>query len=101
MAVKETSRKAYHELREADALGKQQRIVLQALRWGDLTRNEVAEVTGLRVSSVCGRVNDLVAIRMADVAGKFPCNVTGRTAERLTITDKGRAYLAAVDQEVA
>ena len=40
----------------------QQRLVLDTLRaWGPSTRHELAAMTGLPLSSICGRVAELVA----------------------------------------
>ena len=41
--------------------GHQQQIVLDALRgYGPMTRHQIAAVTGMPLSSVCGRVNELL-----------------------------------------
>lgn len=95
MAVASTSRKAYHEMRDSGAICRQALDVLAVVGLSQfcLTRNEIAERSGLRQSSVCGRVNDLVAVGMLESVGKRQCRVTGRTAEQLQITHKGRVTM--------
>ncbi|MFI9652814.1 hypothetical protein [Guyparkeria halopsychrophila] len=93
MSANETSRQAYAELMESGAIGHQALDVL-AVVWLSqfcLTRNEIAERSGLRLSSVRGRVNDLVAVGMLESVGKRQCRMTGRTAEQLQVTRKGMA----------
>lgn len=54
-----TSSDAYHDA--APLRPRQQQIVLDALRaFGAMTRHEVAAATGLPLSSVCGRANELL-----------------------------------------
>jgi predicted transcriptional regulator len=52
---------AFHDAADSGRLGKTRQAVLDALRGcGPLTRHELADVTGLPLSSVCGRVNELI-----------------------------------------
>jgi hypothetical protein len=59
--VSETSLAAYRQL-EADGKLPPQRVrVLDAItKHGALTREELAGVTGMRLSAICGRVADLI-----------------------------------------
>lgn len=58
----------------ADRAPRQRETVLQTMRaWGPMTRHELAEATGLPLSSVCGRVNELMksgAVKERIVAGR-------------------------------
>lgn len=105
MAVKDTSRKAHKELADSGYMSTQQRDVIKTIGRRRMTRAEIAERSGIRLSSVCGRVNDLVAAGMLEVAEKSPCSITGKTAEHLAMTDKARialwAYMSAKAGEVA
>lgn len=71
-------------LRTIDTLGEKQRLVYEAIdRHRGASRSELATLTGLRLSSVCGRVNELVASGMVR-----PCGVkwdadTARNVETL------------------
>jgi hypothetical protein len=48
---------------------KQQQTVLQTLRaLGPMTRHEIAAVTGLPLSSICGRVSELLSVGSLVVA---------------------------------
>ena len=61
-------------LAAADRAPRQRQRVLDTLRaWGSMTRHELADATGLPLSSVCGRVNELMksgAVREQVVAGR-------------------------------
>ena len=45
-----------------------------------MTNKEIQQETGLEISSVSGRVNDLKKHGKVVVVGKRPCEVTGNTA---------------------
>ena len=45
-----------------------------------MTNKEIQQSTGLEISSVSGRVNDLKKHGKVVVVGKRPCEVTGNTA---------------------
>jgi predicted transcriptional regulator len=49
-----------------------------------MSRSQLAEVTGMRLSSVCGRVNELLEDGKLIVAGKVFDRVTERNVETLT-----------------
>lgn len=56
-----TSVDAFHDAREAGRLQRTEQIVLDAFRSiGPATRHQVAAVTGLPLSSVCGRAHRLL-----------------------------------------
>jgi hypothetical protein len=60
--VSETSLSAYHSLkREGKITPMQQRIVDSMDAYKSYTRKELATVTNMELSSVCGRVNELLA----------------------------------------
>lgn len=62
--VAETSLQAFHSLRSEGKIAPQESRVLAAIEArGAMTREEIADATGLRLSAVCGRVNSLVADR--------------------------------------
>ena len=84
--VRETSLEAYEELRGGPALGEQQRRVLGAVwRRPGLTRAELSEFTGMRLSSVCARVNELIHLGMLAEGRKRPCTRSGRKAYPLVL----------------
>lgn len=67
-AVADTSIAAYHAMRPR--LGGQQNQVVGFLARNvhrDYTRSELAEATGMRLSSVCGRVAELIERRVTGV----------------------------------
>lgn len=61
--------------------------VLATLREADapLTRFEIASRSGLRLSSVCGRVNELIADRFVRIAGEKLDTETDRHVETLEL----------------
>ena len=80
MTVAETSIVAYHELRDSGKLGKQCQHILDSMRPGwSYSRRELIEVTGLELSSICGRVNQLIGIGLLQDGAPRKCGVTGKT----------------------
>ena len=61
MSVSTTSREAYKEHRDTGKLGMQAQRILTAMIDGQgYSRRELARAMGLELSSVCGRVNELL-----------------------------------------
>lgn len=80
MSVRDTSAEAYFDHRDSGALGKQAVELLKAFQPGrDYSRAELAVATGIRLSAVCGRVNELVKLGVLAEAPVRPCKQTGRT----------------------
>lgn len=52
---------------------------------GEHTRSEIAEATGMRLSSVCGRVNELIDLGYLEDAPRRVCWVTGKSAHAVRI----------------
>lgn len=77
-----TSIENYHAHKESGRLGKQALFLVQFIAEHtdrDWSRAELAEQTGLRLSSVCGRVNELIHSRHVEVQPNRRCQVTGKT----------------------
>jgi hypothetical protein len=87
LTVADTSADAFHEHRDSGRLGEQQRRLMLWFHQhgGAHTRAELSQATGLRLSSVCGRVNELVALGYLEEGARRPCRVTGRSAHVLAI----------------
>jgi len=79
---RDTSRDALAEHKETGRLGKQQQVVFAVLtRSGQaFTRAELAANTGLPVSSICGRVKELLDLQVVVEDPRRPCSVTGKAA---------------------
>jgi len=58
-------------------------LVLTALKNGPLTRNEIAETIDRRLSSVCGRINELLRDGLVEVVGTTQDSETDREVEVL------------------
>ena len=81
MNVATTSIEAYREHRSSGKLGDQAREIVEflALRTDrDWSRAELSEEMGLRLSSVCGRVNELLHSGHIEAAPNRACTVTGK-----------------------
>lgn len=85
VTVARTSRLAYMELqangKESTQKGK---VLKEVLRHSDgLTRRQLAELTGLELGAVCGRVNALVRDGLLDDSEVVKCEVTGQEVARI------------------
>lgn len=80
MAARDTSIEAYIDHERSGELSRQQQELLKAfVRGRDYSRAELAMASGIRLSAVCGRVNELVKIGQLVEAPTRACKVTGRT----------------------
>lgn len=80
--VAETSIENYHLLKACGELSRMQRHVVGKMARGrDYSRAELAELADMRLSSVCGRVNELLNMvpPVLAEAPKRACKITGRT----------------------
>lgn len=77
--IADTSRDAYRDHRDSGELGAQQRQIMKFyhLEGGDFTRSELAEKLGMRLSSVCGRVHELIKLGYLVEGARRRCRVTG------------------------
>ena len=77
-----TSIEAYKKINKDGTVGQQAEEILKFLKsHGEpMTNKEIQQSTGLEISSVSGRVNDLKKHGKVVVVGKRPCEVTGNTA---------------------
>lgn len=98
VTVADTSLDAYRDHRNSGELGAQQKKVMLFfhMKGGEYTRSELAEKIPMRLSSVCGRVNELVKLGYLVEASRRPCNVTGVNAHPLKLPPRqGALELAA------
>lgn len=80
MAVADTSIEAYREHKGEGLAGKQAETILKNLKEGkDYSRREIARELGMELSSVCGRVNELLQVGLLEEAPKRRCSVTHKT----------------------
>jgi Mn-dependent DtxR family transcriptional regulator len=80
MTVADSSIAAYHEHRDSGALSRQKKELLQAVLDGrDYSRRELAEATGILMSSVCGAVNELIKRGFLVHGPQRKCTITGKT----------------------
>jgi len=89
MAVAETSVISYHEHKDTGKVGKQAQLILNKMAFGEnYSRRELIKVTGLELSSICGRVNELLQIGLLKELEQRPCSVTKKTINPVTKTQK-------------
>ena len=87
MPVADTSLEAYDRIVATRAMSRQQKIIMdwfysklpQSMVLG-FTRGEIAEWTGLRLSSVCGRVNELICMGILEELPRRICSASGGPA---------------------
>lgn len=99
MGVATTSIDNYHQHKRSGKLGAQEQQIIDhcsrpsrfVVNW---TRSELAHYTGIRLSSVCGRVNRLIEIGELEEAGTRRCTVTGKTVQAIRLpSTKGQQAL--------
>jgi DNA-binding Lrp family transcriptional regulator len=84
--VHENSLASIWALRDAGELPEKERIVYEALRQhGPLTREQIAQRTGMKESSSCGRVAGLMEKGLIEPAGVRRNPVTGKSNEVVRI----------------
>ena len=82
MTVANTSINAYKEHRASGKLGNQAREIFNAMQFNvTYSRRELVKLTGLELSSVCGRVNELVSSGLLMEMPSRKCMVTGKTVK--------------------
>ena len=83
MTAATTSAINYREHLTSGRLGTQASQVLDFVKQlapgQDVSRLELADAMGMRLSSVCGRVNELIAAGLLEPAPNRACRVSGKT----------------------
>lgn len=90
--VADTQQDAYHGMPVKDLAAKQ-RMVLDAFEHGrpPLTREDIAAITNLKLSSVCGRVRELLDAGRLTVVGARKDLATQTRQQLLAVVPKGAA----------
>jgi hypothetical protein len=86
-ATADTSRESFHSLGVSTYLQPKERAILAAFhdQTTKLTRKDLARITGMELSAVCGRVNSLLTKRELEVVGKTRDIRTGKAQEVLSL----------------
>ena len=80
MPVTETSIQAYKEHQTEGKVGTQANSIYRIMQVGkDYSRRELVAVTLIELSSVCGRVHELLQLGLLKEGKKRKCKVTGKT----------------------
>ena len=90
--IRTTSLQAFRSI-EPELQEREREIIIWLVRHAHLTptRNELAEASGIRLSSVAGRVNRLVAIGVIEELPARKDKHTGRSAHPLRLAPAQRA----------
>ena len=85
--VRDTSLEAYVEHAETGKLNEQQQTIMYFMRFkpDGVTRNELSTGTTMRLSSVCGRVNELIKKGLLEDGPRRKCSITGKNSHVITI----------------
>ncbi len=77
MSVAYTSIMAYEEHKDSGKVGLQAMLIFKSMEAGkDYSRRELSELTGIELSSICGRVNEMLQIGMLAESDQRPCKIT-------------------------
>jgi len=90
MTVASTSIDAYIDHRASGRMGAQAARVFHLIASSpqpDISRAEIAAQLGERLSSVCGRVNELLDLKVIEQAGQRKCLMTGRTIRPVRLAE--------------
>lgn len=80
----DTSLEAYDALKSSKALGKKQQQILDVMHLSRAyTRRELSRLANMEMSSVAGRVNELIFMRYIEVVGRKECSITHKLVEAL------------------
>jgi hypothetical protein len=80
MMVAQTSIIAYNEHRASGKVGSQAMHIFDAMQFNKgYSRRELVKITGLELSSVCGRVNEMLQIGMLQESAPRKCSITNKT----------------------
>jgi predicted transcriptional regulator len=80
MTVANTSIEAYDAHKAAGKVGAQANMILGIMNSSqNYSRREIARLAGIELSSVCGRVNELLEVGLLVEDPKRKCSVTGKT----------------------
>jgi len=80
MTVAYTSVIAYEEHKNSGKVGLQAMLIFNNMEENkDYSRRELSELTGIELSSICGRVNEMLKIGMVEEADPRPCQFTQKT----------------------
>jgi len=79
MSVADTSIEAYREHKDTGKVGQQATAILNQMSPDrDYSRKELAGLTGFELASVCGRVNEMLALGLLDELPSRKCSITGK-----------------------
>jgi hypothetical protein len=85
--VQETQQDAHRSLTVKELTAKQKMVIESFTTAGrHLTREDIAAITNMKLSSVCGRVRELLDANRLVVVGKRECPATSSSQQLLALT---------------
>lgn len=89
MTVANTSMLAYEQHKRTGKIAPQQRKIVDALEFGfAFSRRELVKLTGMELSSVCGRVNELLQLGLIAETTPRACSETGRMVRPVVLAQQ-------------
>lgn len=76
---------------DSNAKSKSYATIKRALSTGPQSRSQLASATGLKLSSICARCNELIKVGDVSVAGKTFDHETNRNVETLQLSSNYKA----------
>jgi predicted transcriptional regulator len=85
--IAQTSQEAYRGVKALGINTRQGRAIVAFLkaRRGQWSRSELSEELGIRLSSICARVNELMGKGLIKSWGTRKCNITGKKVEAVCL----------------
>lgn len=88
MNASHTSIESYYDHLKSGRAENQYRRILNAFRMRqEFTRRELASAIGIDLSSICGRVNELIGTKQLKEGPPRKCSITGRNAKPLSLIE--------------
>jgi hypothetical protein len=79
MTVTMTSIEAYEDHKSSGKVGFQAKVIFNAMdKDKNYSRRELSNLTGIELSSICGRVNEMLQLGILIEDDKRPCAVTNK-----------------------
>jgi hypothetical protein len=97
MNIANTSIEAYNEHKAAGKVGAQANMILEKMRPNvNYSRKELSKIIGIELSSICGRVNELLALGLLVEDAQRKCLITGKKINpvRIRNSDDNNCNLA-------
>ncbi len=91
MTVADTSIEAYEEHKAEGKVGAQSNMILKKMRPNtNYSRRELSRLTGIDLSSICGRVNEMLSVGLLVEDAQRKCLITSKKINPVRIISNER-----------